>query len=93
MLAGEQAFDLRQGQHRWHELRRDVPFKQPVAVVTEHGRYSDRLVHRQPDEPAEQQVVVHLLHQLPFRAHRVDCLQQQRTQQLLRWERGRPTSE
>ena len=43
---------------------------------------------RQPDEPAKQQIVVELLHQLALRAHRVESLQQQRPQQLLRRDRG-----
>ena len=42
----------------------------------------------EPDEPAEQQVVVQLLHQLALRAHRVERLQQQGPQQLLRRDRG-----
>jgi hypothetical protein len=43
----------------------------------------DRRIHRQADEPAEQQVVIELLHQLAFRAHRVESLEQQGPQQLL----------
>ena len=68
-------------------LARDVAVEQPIAVLAEHGRIPDRIVHRQPDEPAEQQIVVELLHQLPFRAHRVEGLQQQRPQQPLRRDR------
>lgn len=44
---------------------------------------------RQTDEPAQQQVVVELLHQLSFRAHGVERLQQQRLQQPL-WRNRRP---
>ena len=69
------------------ELGRDIAVEQPVAVLAEHGRIPHRIVRRQPDEPAEQQVVVELLHQLPFRAHRVERLQQQRSQQPLRRDR------
>ena len=39
--------------------------------------------HRQADEPAEQQVVADLFHQLPLGGHRVERLQQQSAQQLL----------
>src|SRR5512146_3387065 len=40
-----------------------------------------------PDEPAEQQIVIELFHQLPLRADGVERLQQQRSQQLLRRDR------
>ena len=48
----------------------------------------DRIIHRQTDEPAEQKIVVDLLHQLALRAHREERLQQRRPQQLLRRDRG-----
>ena len=54
----------------------------------EHGRISYCIVHVQSNEPAEQQVVIELLHQHPFAAHRVQQLQQKRTQQLLWGYRG-----
>ena len=61
--------------------------QQPVAILREHRRRPDRLVHRQADEPAEQKVVVELLHQQPLAANRVEDLQQQRPQQPLRRNR------
>ena len=70
-----------------HELARDIAVEQPVPVLAEHRRIPHRIVRREPDEPAEQQIVVELLHQLPFRAHRVERLQQQRPQQPLRRDR------
>ena len=70
-----------------NELGRDIAVEQPIPVLAEHGRIPHRIVRRQPDEPAEQQIVVELLHQLPFRAHRVERLQQQRAQQPLRRDR------
>jgi hypothetical protein len=48
------------------------------------------LAQRQPHTPPEQQVVLQLLDQHPFRAHRVQHLQQQRPQHLLRSNRGTP---
>ena len=71
----------------WPELPRDVALQQPVAVLGEHRHVPDRRIHRQADEPAKQHVVGDLLHQLAFRPHRVECLQQQRPQQLLRRDR------
>ena len=54
-----------------------------VNTVTSHTAASiDK-----PDEPSEQHIVADLFHQLPFRAHAVKRLQQQRPQQLLRRNR------
>ena len=49
-----------------------------------------RIVHPDPDEPAEQKVVFQPLHQLPFRADRIERLQQHRPKQLLRRDRRPP---
>ena len=72
------------------EAAGDVALEQPLAVLGEHRHVPDRRVHREADEPAEQHVVGQLLHQLPFRAHRVEGLQEQGPQQLLRGDRGPP---
>ena len=45
-----------------------------------HRVVPGRIVHPDPDEPAEQQVVFQPLHQLPLRADRVERLQQHRPQ-------------
>src|ERR1700752_1556163 len=87
MLVGEQFSHLRQIEHGGKELGGDIPVEQPVPVLAKYRRIPDRLVRQKPDEPAEQQVVVELLHQLPFRAHSIERLQQQRPQQPLRWNR------
>jgi hypothetical protein len=58
------------------------------AVLGEHRRVPDRIIQIQPHEPAEQNVVVHLFHEQPLAAHRIQHLQQLRAQQLLwrnRW--------
>jgi hypothetical protein len=47
----------------------------------------DRIIDAEPDEPAEQQIEVEPLHQLPLRADRIERLQQQRTEQFLRRDR------
>jgi hypothetical protein len=54
----------------------------PVAILAERAGIPHRRIHRQADKPAEQQVVIQLLNQLPFRADRVERLRQQRPQQL-----------
>jgi hypothetical protein len=73
------------------ELPRRVGLKQPIAVFREYGRNPYRLIHPKPDEPAVEQVVIELLHQLPLRPDRIERLQQKRPQQLLRRDR-RPTT-
>ena len=65
------------------KLARNLRFQQPVAVLREHGRHPHRLIDAEADEPAVEQVVVQLLHQLRLRADRVERLQQQRPQQPL----------
>jgi hypothetical protein len=87
VFAGQQLAYLRQIENARKKLRRDIAVEQPVPVLAEHGRIPHRIVRRQPDEPAEQQIVVELFHQLPFRAHRVQRLQQQCSQQPLRRDR------
>jgi len=47
--------------HALKETARDRLIQEPVAILGEDRRRSDRLVHVHPDEPAKQQVVVQLL--------------------------------
>jgi hypothetical protein len=49
-----------------------------------------RLVHLHPHKPPEQQVVLQLLHQHALTAHRIEDLQQQRSQQSFRCNRRTP---
>ncbi|MNL50359.1 hypothetical protein D3C87_1733710 [compost metagenome] len=49
----------------------------------EAGRMPDSRIHRKPDEPSKQQIVIDLLHQHPLRADREEGLQQRRPQQHL----------
>jgi len=61
--------------------------QQAVTVLREGGRVPYWIVQIQSHKPAEQNVVVDLLHQHPLAAHRIQHLQQQRAQQLLRRNR------
>ena len=88
VLARQQPPHLRPVEQRRQELGRDVALEQPVAVLGEGRVVPDRIVDAEPDEPAEQEVEVEPLHQLPLRADRVEGLQQQRPQQLLGRDRG-----
>src|SRR5258708_3736234 len=69
---------------------RHIAFQQTLAVLAEYRGHPHRLIHVQPHKPAEQQVVIKLLHQQPLAAHRVQHLQQQGPQQLLRRDRRPP---
>ncbi|EFF49424.1 hypothetical protein XAUC_01790 [Xanthomonas citri pv. aurantifolii str. ICPB 10535] len=66
------------------ERHHHVMLDQPLAVLGEHCWHPDRIIHRQADEPAEQQVVLHLLHQLSLGTDAVEHLQQHGPCQLLR---------
>jgi hypothetical protein len=87
VLVRKQPFDLRVVEHGGEELRRDLAAQQPVAVLGEYGDIPNRIVDAEANEPAEQQIVIELLHQLPLGTHRIERLQQQRPQQLLRRDR------
>ena len=75
------AHDL--GKQAFHHLMR----QQAVAILREGRVIPDRIIERQAHEPAKQQVVTQLLAQLPFAADRVEHLQQQSPDQLLRRDR------
>jgi hypothetical protein len=59
-------------EHLHEELLRDVALQQPVPILAEHRRNPYWLVHVQPHEPAEQQIVFQLLHQHPLAANRME---------------------
>jgi hypothetical protein len=67
-----------------------VAGKQTLSLFGEHRRVPDRVVHRQPDEPAEEQVVVQLFHQQPLAADRVQDLEQLRASSFSGGITGRP---
>ncbi len=83
----QQPLRLRVQEDGLKEHRGDVAREQPIAVLTERCRRPDRIVDPQPDKPPKQQVVIQLLHQLPLAANRIQRLQQQGPQQLLRRHR------
>src|SRR5689334_3528947 len=64
VLAGKQLADLRKVQHLNEELGCNIALEQPIPVLAEYGRIPHRFIRRQPDKPAEQQIVVELLHHL-----------------------------
>ena len=77
----------------WKKLSAISPSSKPIAILREHRHVPDSIVHLEPHEPTEQQVVLELLHQHPLAANRVEHLKQQGPQQLLRRHRRPPVRE
>ena len=65
-------------------------FNQAFAVLGEDRGYPDGIVHGQANEPAKQEVVLSLLHELALRAHAVEDLKEHGTQQFLGGDAGAP---
>src|SRR5450631_3832495 len=76
--------------HRKQQLIGYFALDQTLPVLGKHRHVPDRIVDVQTHEPAKQQVVVQLLHQLTLRPHRIEYLQKLRTDQLLRRNRRTP---
>ncbi len=87
VLLAQQVVFLRLLQHSFQQLLAHRARDQTFPVLAEHCRIPHHVVHLQTHEPAEQQVVVQLLHQLPLRPYRVQHHHQQRTQKPLRRNR------
>lgn len=88
VIVRQEGRDLAMGQDRRHDLARHVRCQQPVAVLREHRWHPDRVINPETHEPAEQQVVLHLLHQLPLGPDREQDLEQTGLDQPLRRDRG-----
>ena len=88
MVGRQQGLDLPQRQKAGQKLLRHIRRKEAVTVVAEHRRMPHARVNRQADEPAKEQIVVDLLHQLPLASHRKERPQQGRPKQHLRRNRG-----
>ena len=76
VLAQEQAFLVGHLQHLVEEFNHRVAFNQALAVLGEDGGNLHGVVHGQANEPAKQQVVLGLRHELALRADAVEHLQQ-----------------
>jgi hypothetical protein len=73
---------------------RDVALEKPVPVLREDGGIPDGVIRGQPDEPAEQGVVVQLLHELPLAPpDTVEGLQEQGPEHFSGGIDGRPVWE
>jgi hypothetical protein len=76
VIVRQEALDPWVAQHSHKELRGDIGVEQPVTVLGKRRMVPDGIVDAEPDEPAKQQIVVDLFHQLALRAHRVERLQE-----------------
>src|SRR5246500_245909 len=83
VLARQELAHLRQMENPGHELGRDIAAQEPVAVLAEHGCVPYRIVRRKTHKPAEQKIIVELLHKQPFGAHAVEGLKKQSAQKPL----------
>ena len=78
VLVRQERFHLLMFEQLGHELLVHIAFLKTFPVLGEHGRVPDRIVRREANEPAKQQIVVELLHQLALGANRIEHLQNQR---------------
>ncbi len=88
VLAGQQRAAAGLRQHFGEQSIGNAGGQQPLAILGEHRHIPHRIIDVHSHKPAEQQIVAQLLHQHPLAAHRIKHLQQQRSQQLLRRNRG-----
>jgi hypothetical protein len=72
------------------ETLRHLGRQQAIAVLRDHRMVPHRIVHAETHEPAEQQVVIDLLDQLPLAPHREDHLQQHSPQHIFGRDGGPP---
>ena len=75
VLARQELAHLRQIENPGHELGGDIARKQPVAVLAENRCIPHRIVRRQTHKPAEEQIIVELIHQQPLGAHTIESLE------------------
>ena len=88
VLIGHQLGPFGDRHHTAEELAHHALLEQAIAVGRERRVIPDRLVQRQPDEPAVHHVEVDMFDQRPFRADRKQTLQQRGPQQSFRRNRG-----
>jgi hypothetical protein len=87
VLGGEEVLRFRLREDLVEERLGDVPGEQAVPVLGEDGGVPHGVIHPEPHEPAEEEVVVELLHELPLAPDREEDLEQERAEELLRRDR------
>jgi hypothetical protein len=83
--SGATALSARSAARNWRAMS---VVSRRSRFFAEHRRHPDRIVDAEPHEPAEQEIVLHLLHQLALRPDREQNLDQRCPQQPLRRDRG-----
>src|SRR5882757_920175 len=83
----EQLKGARFAHHRVKEFQSHLFARQALAVLAERGGVERSFLKAHVQEPAEQNVVIERLAKEPITAYRVQCDQQLRLQQALRWNR------
>jgi hypothetical protein len=81
---------FKQVQNPRQELGRDIASQQAIAVLAEDGCIPYRIIRRKTHKPAEQKIIVELLHKQPFGAHTIESLEKQSAQKPLGRD-ARPT--
>ena len=91
VLARQKLLDFRLIENRRKELGRNIAFEQPVPVLGEHRVIPDRIVDAQAHKPAEQKVELQPLHQLAFRADRIEACNSEARSSFSGGIEGRPS--
>src|SRR5437764_1331997 len=79
VLVREQGLHARMLDQLGHELLEHVAVLKPVPVLGEDRWVPDRIIWRQTRKPAEEKIVIELLHELTLRTDAVEHLQEKRT--------------
>lgn len=88
MLVGQQRLHAPVVQQPVHEAVENIAFLQSLTVLRKRRRVPRLAVGGQAHEPAEQKVIIHLLHQQTLGTNAVKYLQQRRQQLLRRYRRA-----
>src|SRR2546421_1471859 len=80
MFVGKQVRCASQPQNSLEEFLSDPAVEEAIPVLREDRHVPDWIADPQSDKPTEEQIVAHLLHELPFAADREEYLQEQSAQ-------------
>ena len=75
MFARQELAHFRQVQNPRQELGRDIAPQEAIAVLAEDGCIPYGVIRRKTHKPAEQKIIVELLHQQPLGAHAIESLE------------------
>lgn len=87
MLPAHLPANIRMVDYARRQFGRGIHLQKTIPVLGEGRGIPDWIVNSKPDKPAKEQIKIDPFHQLLFRSERVEHLQQQRAQTLLRRDR------